>query len=175
MVTSGHQTMLRVRDKAQARNCVELDLVNTQENVKFTREQVHYLQKLTKQVHCLDGELASSTDTYELINYFESLSDCQYKILCNETGSGINDDNDGLSINALNDPSEFAIPQCSSVAIFRGRKREYEEVLCNTEKQHTVSRPVQNGNWNCMDIKKHPIDNKIIWGSSLYRCNRGNK
>eukprot|EP00957_Ditylum_brightwellii_P197788 15067807-Ditylum_brightwellii.AAC.1 len=33
-------------------------------------------------------------------------------------------------------------------AILKGRKIECEEVVCNTEKQHTVPRPVQNEGTN---------------------------
>ena len=37
MATSQQLAILRVCDKANARNCVELDLVNAQGNIKFTR------------------------------------------------------------------------------------------------------------------------------------------
>jgi hypothetical protein len=69
-----------------------------------------------------------------LINYFESLSDCRYTILYNEAGSCTSDEKEnGLLVNALSDPSEFKIPQCSEVECSDHEKEDIRK-FCLTQR-----------------------------------------
>eukprot|EP00957_Ditylum_brightwellii_P128582 9808893-Ditylum_brightwellii.AAC.1 len=57
------QSIIRLYNKAKGRNCYKVDMVNASGDLKFSKNQVHYLKQLVKQVRQLDGSDVEWTDT----------------------------------------------------------------------------------------------------------------
>ena len=93
MLNETQKTVIDLCNRAKTSGSTGVDLVNVENQNKFTRHQVHYMKKLVKQVKGLAGA-ENVSDTDSLMMYFESLHMCRYVILYNE-GSSIIEGADG--------------------------------------------------------------------------------
>ena len=102
-MNKSQQSLIRLGDRAKTRIITDIDYVNASGNLNFSRHQVHHLKRLVKQVRRLDGVESGGTDTDQLLHYFESMEDCRYTILYNNSINLAGSDDSNLLTNYLCD------------------------------------------------------------------------
>ena len=85
LLNDKQRSILSVYEKAKSRTCAVVDLINASGEDLLNRHQVHYLRSIVKQVIKASPDIIDGTDTDIVMNYFQSLSNCWYVVLYNES------------------------------------------------------------------------------------------
>ena len=132
MFNETQKTVIELCEKAKTAGSTDVDLVNVQNTLKFTRHQVHYMKKLVRQVRTLTGN-NNVSDTDSLMSYFESLHHCRYVILYNDAQS-LCDGSDGkLMYQEVNDKEED-VNVCSEVVCSDDNERNDVFSFCTKQR-----------------------------------------